>query len=142
MPFYYIVTNFILPICVFIFGVLNTKFKFHKRQAWIIIGIFIIINAFLAASRPLDSPDTAGYKHLFDNSNHINSLFSRGRVTVLFANRSYYSVEVGYLFFIQLIHRLFGSFEVYLFLSSVLVSVFTIVGGYNLCVYWRLSFDI
>lgn len=108
-------------------------------QDKIILLILVIITSLIAAFRPLDSSDTNMYVLAYDRSISIVQNVKFSNFNSIFANRQYYSIELGFIIYMSFF-RHFCGYRVFFFLNSV-ISNLLIIYGLNLLKEYAVSND-
>jgi hypothetical protein len=111
---------------------LNDYSKVNKFQVYVTLAILILINAILAAIRPMSIPDTVAYYDVYKGSTGYLKTYKFDNVLDLFANRSFYSIEIGFVYISSIFSRLNIPFRVFLFIVCILNSLL-LVRGMNIC---------
>lgn len=102
-----------------------------KMQDIIILVLLIVVSSLIAAFRPLDSPDTSMYVLAYDQSISIARRIKLIDFSTLFANRQYYSIELGFIIYMSFFKHFCG-FRVFFFINSVLSNLLIMYGLYSL----------
>lgn len=102
-----------------------------KMQDVIMLVLLIIISSLIAAFRPLDSSDTSMYVLAYDQSISIVREIKPTGFSSLFANRQYYSIELGFIIYMSFFKHFCG-YRVFFFINSVLSNLLIMYGLYSL----------
>ncbi|MBT9793952.1 hypothetical protein GPL02_13700 [Clostridium sp. MCC334] len=107
---------------------LTSGVNIKGRQSTYLVFFLIIINSLIACLRPEQVADTNMYNMAYDTSVSIISKLTVNSVSDLFANRSYYSIEIVYIFFMSLFRSLFKSPILFYFVSGLLSNALILYG--------------
>lgn len=109
-------------------------FNNSDLQDKIILLFLILGTSLIAAFRPLSAADTQIYAKAYDDSISIIRSVRIENINSIFANRQYYSIELGYIFFMSLF-RYFCGYRMFFFLNSMLSNCLIVVGLNSLSLY-------
>lgn len=98
----------------------------------LVLSILVISLCITAALRPYDSSDTEIYRRVYENSILYIENFSPRSISDIFFNRTYNSVELGFIFFMYPFRIIGVHFRFFLFVVSLLTSILTLTGLYIL----------
>ncbi len=114
------------------------NYRINEKQIKVVLLLLILANALIGAVRPEGTQDTSVYNQVYDNSLaylssvHITSIFD------LFANRSYKSIEIAYIF-LMAPFRYFLKSPVFFYFVQGLVSNSLMLYGLNLLCRYLLN---
>ena len=126
MDTYIIAYTIYIGVCGLLFF-LDDYFNNSDLQDKVILFFLIFVTSLIAAFRPINAPDTQIYARVYDESISIIKSLRIENFSSIFANRQYYSIELGYIFFMSFF-RHFCGYRMFLFLNSML-SNWLIIGG-------------
>lgn len=129
----YTSTYLLYAVVCFIICLFCSSVKIKRTQGLLVLAILVIINSVIAAFRPEHTPDTLAYMEVYQNSERIIKEVQISNIGDWFFNRSYYSIELGFIFIMAVDSFLFHSVRGFFFLVALAVSVLSI-SGILLCV--------
>lgn len=107
---------------------LGSTIHIKRKQGILVFAVFVIVNSIIAALRPVNSPDTLAYMEVYQQSTRIIKEVQHNHIGEWFFNRSYYSIELGFIFIMAVDSFLFHSVRGFFFLISLTTSILSIYG--------------
>ena len=127
MPIYTFMYILYAALC-FIICLFCSFIKLKRTQGYFVLVILVIINSIIAAFRPEHAPDTFAYMEVYQESVKIIKEMQIGSIRDLFFNRSYYSIELGFIVIMAVDNFLFHSVRGFFFLVSMSISILSVYG--------------
>lgn len=128
----YLFINLTYLLVCFVLVIVDKYTNLSRMQKLFIIVGLIILNSFIAAFRPIESPDTINYIRAYEGSSGYISNHEVSGIGDLLFDRSYLSMEVFFVVFMAVFKKLFFSIRVFFFVVSLLVSASSLI-GLSLC---------
>lgn len=100
-----------------------------------VIFVFILIGSAIAALRPPSTQDTEIYNLVYESSLSYLTTDKISGLDSLFANRSFYSIEIFYVIIMAAFRRFFQSPVLFYFIQGVISNIAMIFGLFKLCEY-------
>lgn len=132
--------NYIFMYCaysiiVFCIAILFEKARIKKSKIRTLLFLLIAIGSLIAAFRPEKTQDTEIYNVVYQNSvNYLNN-FKINNLISIFANRSFYNIELFYVFIMAGFRHFFDSPVFFYFVQAFISNVVMVQAIYLLCEY-------
>lgn len=126
METYALIYTIFILVCV-VFLLFDDYVNTTPLQDKAILVVLIIATSFIAATRPLNSSDTRMYALAYDRSISIVQNTQFTDFSSVFANRQYYSIELGFIIYMSFFKHFFG-YRVFFFINSFLSNCLIIYG--------------
>ena len=137
--FFYVFTYIIYVLICCGFSIVTKNVNFSKYQILIFLLLLLIINSTIVSFRPIfETADTSIYYDAWKNVS-ISKLKTKSKIFMLFGNREFYSMEIGFLYVMACLKKLI-TFRVFLWLISFVTSCLTcysmtLIAAYGLKIY-------
>ena len=128
----YIIIYVIYALGVYLFSILSNNIVLKLRQVQLLIFIFIFLNSLIAAFRPEYTQDTEIYNAVYQGS--LEYILST-KITRLFANRSFYNVEVFYVIIMACFRSVFKSPVAFYFVQGLASNILMMYALFSMCEY-------
>lgn len=135
MSLYVFIYILYIIIC-FSVNLLCSYVKIKRSEIIILLFILITINSIIAAFRPVTSADTYAYIEAYQASRDVISNLEIYGIQQLFFNRSYKSIEIGFIYFMAFNRYFFSSTRLFFFFISLIISLLSVKGIYLCSISW------
>lgn len=121
-------------IIIYLFAIITYEYKIMLKYPLMILFVFILVGAAIASCRPTSTQDTELYNLVYESSlayliNNKSSLYT------LFANRSFYNIEIFYVILMAIFRRFFQSPFFFYFVQGIISNIAMMFGLFKLCEY-------
>lgn len=131
----YIFIYSIYVLFIYLFSIITYEYKIVLKHPLLILFILIFIGAGIAACRPPSTQDTELYNLVYDSSLSYLSVNKISNFHVLFANRSFYNIEIFYVILMAIFRYFFKSPVFFYFIQGVVSNIAMVLGLFRLCEY-------
>lgn len=130
----YIFLYSVYAIVIYLFAIVIYECKIILKHPFVLLFCFILAGSAIAAFRPLSTQDTELYNLVYSFSlSYINT--NKSSLYTLFANRSFYSIEIFYVILMSIFRFFFQSPIFFYFIQGIISNMAMIYGLFKLCEY-------